>query len=579
MKKKIHRKAVSLSAISVLSIAIAMITAVTLCVAVFVSLYSNALMRDVRVNSEQIVGQTELAVNNFFDSMKSKLMLIRDVVENTENDDELKSRLSTLTYVQNDIYAVTIYGENGEILSSIGNAAELKKHIYKDLSFDKELFDSGDEIVFSEPHVQTLFKDSYPWVITTALRMRKNVLDGAYIAVDFKFSEIAAYIDNVGVGRQGYCFIEDKNGNIVYHPQQQLLFSGLKSEKTEYIKQLPDGLTSEENVVYSIKTLSGRQWRIVGLSFTGEIAAEGERKIALSILVSFVCCVIICLVVLAVYSKIVNRPVKELIDAMKHFEKDTDNFSFNEKDEKVSEIKILSDSFGHMSVRIKELMEKVRREETELRKTELKALQAQINPHFLYNTLDSIQWMCERGETDNASKMVGALAKLFRISISRGHELITIKDEINHVKNYLVIQSFRYREQFSYSFEVDEKLETFLCNKITLQPLVENAIYHGIDRLVDEGEIKITVKEAEDDQNDILMIVEDNGVGMSEEQCQKILCKERSDSSGIGVKNVNDRLKIYFGEKYGLTVKSELDVGTVMTARIPKIAKEEQNEN
>ena len=579
MKKKIHRKAVSLSAISVLSIAIAMITAVTLCVAVFVSLYSNALMRDVRVNSEQIVGQTELAVNNFFDSMKSKLMLIRDVVENTENDDELKSRLSTLTYVQNDIYAVTIYGENGEILSSIGNAAELKKHIYKDLSFDKELFDSGDEIVFSEPHVQTLFKDSYPWVITTALRMRKNVLDGAYIAVDFKFSEIAAYIDNVGVGRQGYCFIEDKNGNIVYHPQQQLLFSGLKSEKTEYIKQLPDGSTSEENVVYSIKTLSGRQWRIVGLSFTGEIAAEGERQIALSILVSFVCCVIICLVVLAVYSKIVNRPVKELIDAMKHFEKDTDNFSFNEKDEKVSEIKILSDSFGHMSVRIKELMEKVRREETELRKTELKALQAQINPHFLYNTLDSIQWMCERGETDNASKMVGALAKLFRISISRGHELITIKDEINHVKNYLVIQSFRYREQFSYSFEVDEKLETFLCNKITLQPLVENAIYHGIDRLVDEGEIKITVKEAEDDQNDILMIVEDNGVGMSEEQCRKILCKERSDSSGIGVKNVNDRLKIYFGEKYGLTVKSELDVGTVMTARIPKIAKEEQNEN
>lgn len=579
MKKKIHRKAVSLSAISVLSIAIAMITAVTLCVAVFVSLYSNALMRDVRVNSEQIVGQTELAVNNFFDSMKSKLMLIRDVVENTENDDELKSRLSTLTYVQNDIYAVTIYGENGEILSSVGNAAELKKHIYKDLSFDKELFYSGDEIVFSEPHVQTLFKDSYPWVITTALRMRKNVLDGAYIAVDFKFSEIAAYIDNVGVGRQGYCFIEDKNGNIVYHPQQQLLFSGLKSEKTEYIKQLPDGLTSEENVVYSIKTLSGRQWRIVGLSFTGEIAAEGERQIALSILVSFVCCVIICLVVLAVYSKIVNRPVKELIDAMKHFEKDTDNFSFNEKDEKVSEIKILSDSFGHMSVRIKELMEKVRREETELRKTELKALQAQINPHFLYNTLDSIQWMCERGETDNASKMVGALAKLFRISISRGHELITIKDEINHVKNYLVIQSFRYREQFSYSFEVDEKLETFLCNKITLQPLVENAIYHGIDRLVDEGEIKITVKEAEDDQNDILMIVEDNGVGMSEEQCRKILCKERSDSSGIGVKNVNDRLKIYFGEKYGLTVKSELDVGTVMTARIPKIAKEEQNEN
>ena len=122
-------------------------------------------------------------------------------------------------------------------------------------------------------------------------------------------------------------------------------------------------------------------------------------------------------------------------------------------------------------------------------------------------------------------------------------------------------------------------MEEYLCNKITLQPLVENAIYHGIDRMVDEGEIKVTVKQAADDENDILMTVSDNGVGMTEEQCGKILSKERSDSSGIGVKNVNDRLRIYFGEKYGLTIKSELDVGTEITARIPKIAKEDWNEN
>ena len=232
-----------------------------------------------------------------------------------------------------------------------------------------------------------------------------------------------------------------------------------------------------------------------------------------------------------------------------------------------------------MSVRIKRLMDKVRNEEIALRKTELMALQSQINPHFLYNTLDSIQWMCERGKTEDASKMVGALAKLFRISISRGHELITIRDEIKHVTNYLIIQSFRYKSQFTYSFDVDGKLEDYLCNKITLQPLVENAIYHGIDRLVDEGEIKITVKQAEDDENDILMIVADNGVGMTEEQCSKILSKERSDSSGIGVKNVNDRLRIYFGEKYGLTVKSELDCGTEITVRFPKITEEGLNEN
>ena len=244
----------------------------------------------------------------------------------------------------------------------------------------------------------------------------------------------------------------------------------------------------------------------------------------------------------------------------------------------VAELQVLSQSFAHMATQIRELMEQVRREETELRKTELKALQAQINPHFLYNTLDSIQWMCEQGKTEDASRMVGALARLFRISISRGRELIPLRDEIQHAKSYLVIQSYRYREQFRYRFEVEEGLENYLCNKITLQPLIENAIYHGMDRMVDEGEIVITVRQAPDCANDILLIVADNGVGMTDEQCAAILAKERSDSVGIGVKNVNDRLKIYFGDKYGISIKSELDVGTEVTVRIPGNAEERQNE-
>lgn len=575
---KNRRPSVRLSTITVIAITVAVIAAVSVCIAVFAPLYSSTLFRDAQVNSEQIIGQTELAVNNYFESIRNKLTLVRDVAEKAENAQELENGLSVLTFVQDDIYAVTVYGENGEIISSTGSGARLKKNIYKDLSFDKALFDEGAEFSVSEPHVQTLFEGEYPWVITAAVTARNPVISkAAYVAIDFRFSEIARYIDNVGVGRQGHCFIIDRNGGIVYHPQQQLLFLGL--EKTNFISTLPDGVRKEKNVIYTVKTTDSGAWRIVGVSFTDELAAEGKKQIAVSIFVSFISCVLISLGILLVYSKIVNKPVKSLIQAMKSFENDADNFSFSGGRESVGELQTLSDSFGHMSVRIKNLMEKVRREENELRKTELKALQAQINPHFLYNTLDSIQWMCERGETENASKMVGALARLFRISISRGHELITIKDEINHVRNYLIIQSFRYRSQFTYSFEVDEELEEYLCNKITLQPLVENAIYHGIDRMVDEGEIKVTVRRAADDENDILMTVSDNGVGMTEEQCGRILSKERSDSSGIGVKNVNDRLKIYFGEKYGLTVKSELDVGTEITARIPKITKEDWNEN
>lgn len=171
---------------------------------------------------------------------------------------------------------------------------------------------------------------------------------------------------------------------------------------------------------------------------------------------------------------------------MQEFEKDTNNFEFKSI-EGTAEITSLTESFEHMVVQIKELVEKVRQEEITLRKTELKALQAQINPHFLYNTLDAIAWLCEEERHKDAVEMVNSLAKLFRISISRGHELITIEKEMQHAKSYLKIQNFRYKNQFTYSFDVDEECLNYLCNKITLQPIIENAIYHGIDRMVDEG--------------------------------------------------------------------------------------------
>ena len=220
--------------------------------------------------------------------------------------------------------------------------------------------------------------------------------------------------------------------------------------------------------------------------------------------------------------------------------------------------------------RIQKLMEQVRQEEITLRKTELKALQAQINPHFLYNTLDAIAWLCEEGRNKDAEDMVTSLAKLFRISISKGHELITIEKEIQHAQSYLRIETFRYKNQFTYTFDVDENCLGYLCNKITLQPIIENAIYHGLNRMVDEGEITIRIRE---DGDDIILSVEDNGIGMTEEQCQEILRKEPGDRTGIGIKNVNDRIKIYFGEEYGLTITSELDEGTCVDIRMPKVEK------
>ena len=178
--------------------------------------------------------------------------------------------------------------------------------------------------------------------------------------------------------------------------------------------------------------------------------------------------------------------------------------------------------------------------------------------------------MCEQGKNKDAVVMVNALAQLFRISISKGHELIPIRSEVQHAKSYLQIQSVRYKDQFSYRFEVDESCLDYLCNKITLQPIIENAIYHGINGLVDEGEIIIRIESRGDD---ILATVEDNGVGMEPEQIEAIF--RRSDiKSGIGIKNVNDRLKIWFGDAYGITIESEPDCGTRVMVRMPKKQKE-----
>ena len=183
--------------------------------------------------------------------------------------------------------------------------------------------------------------------------------------------------------------------------------------------------------------------------------------------------IVLCLVMGAVFllgwafSELFSAPVRQLADDMHRFEKNAENFVF-EPMAGTTEITTLSNSFEHMVVKIQKLMEQVRQEEITLRKTELKALQAQINPHFLYNTLDAIAWMCEDGKNEDAEEMVTALARLFRISISKGHELIPIEKEVEHAKSYLKIENYRYKNKFTYSFEVEESCLSYLCNKITL---------------------------------------------------------------------------------------------------------------
>ena len=566
--------------LSVLIIAIVIFGVIfsTLASTLFFSVsYKNSMFTSAYVTSKQSVAQADETVSNYIFSIKSKLDNLCIETDKCTDAASLQKVISTASRLEDDIYCVSVYDMQGNVLSNGNDTDENIKDGLTDLSFDKSVYSNlKDGYAISQPHVNTLYKNKYPWVVTIAKKEYSNLFSQqVFVAIDFKFSSIAKYIDKVSIGQRGYCYIVNSKGQIIYHPQQQMLFSGLKEENTFEISELSDGIHRKKDNIYNISSLDSCNWKIVGVSFNDEITQAVKSQVVVGLIFALLFSAFMSSVIYFLLSRTVTRPVRRLVASMQKFEKQAETFEYKADMSNVAEFQTLSTSFEHMVLMIQSLVEKVHNEEIVLRKTELKALQAQINPHFLYNTLDSIQWMCEQDNSKDAVKMVGALAKLFRISISHGNEFIAISDELKHAESYLIIQSYRYKNQFTYSFDVDKSVLDCMCNKITIQPFIENAIYHGLDRMVDEGEIKIIVERR---GKDIAIIVKDNGLGMTEEQCKAVLQKGRSDSKGIGVKNVDDRLKIYFGEEYGITIDSELDVGTTVTIKIPKIEKGHENE-
>lgn len=566
--------------LSVLIIAIVIFGVIfsTLASTLFFSVsYKNSMFSSAYVTSKQSVAQADETVSNYIFSIKSKLDNLCIETDKCNDAASLQKVISTASRLEDDIYCVSVYDMQGNVLSNGNDTDENIKDGLTDLSFDKSVYSNlKDGYAISQPHVNTLYQNKYPWVVTIAKKEYSNLFSQqVFVAIDFKFSSIAKYIDKVSIGQRGYCYIVNSKGQIIYHPQQQMLFSGLKEENSFEISELSDGIHRKKDNIYNISSLDSCNWKIVGVSFNDEITQAVKSQVAVGLIFALLFSAFMSAVIYFLLSRTVTRPVRRLVASMQKFEKQAETFEYKADMSNVAEFQTLSTSFEHMVLMIQSLVEKVHNEEIVLRKTELKALQAQINPHFLYNTLDSIQWMCEQDNSKDAVKMVGALAKLFRISISHGNEFIAISDELKHAESYLIIQSYRYKNQFTYSFDVDKSVLDCMCNKITIQPFIENAIYHGLDRMVDEGEIKIIVERR---GKDIAIIVKDNGLGMTEEQCKAVLQKGRSDSKGIGVKNVDDRLKIYFGEEYGITIDSELDVGTTVTIKIPKIEKGHENE-
>lgn len=564
MRRKEGRRGLRITTILVTMVVGVVAVILCCCILLFLNRYRNAMVQNARTSSAQAVSQASNTVSNYLRDMSQSMELVKQSM--SESADSRDKLLSAFLNFRPDVVAVTSYSPSGVLLDCWSLGREPRENILQNLSFDLEKARASGGAYMTTPHVETIFEGYYPWVVTMTAPLEPGG-KAAWVSLDLSFSSISSYISNVSIGQRGYCFLMDKQGNIVYHPQQQLLYAGLKSEDTVALAQLEDDTYADDTVIYCITSVEGSDWRVVGVSYVDELV---NRNVSEMIRLSIILAVVVLAAALLtswLLSHLLGRPLRGLASAMESFEADADHFTYRPVGG-TREVRELSESFEHMVLRIQCLMSTVREEEVNLRKTELKALQAQINPHFLYNTLDSIAWMCEQGRNTDAVKMVHALARLFRISISRGHELIPIGKEIEHAESYLQIQKYRYKNQFTYEFDVDPACLNYYCNKITLQPIIENAINHGLDLLVEEGRIDVRVRE---EGEDIVFYVQDNGVGMSHEQLRSIMERSPTDRTGIGIKNVDDRLKIYFGKYYGLRITSEPDIGTCVEIRMPKI--------
>ena len=275
-------------------------------------------------------------------------------------------------------------------------------------------------------------------------------------------------------------------------------------------------------------------------------------------------------------SRKISKPIRKLDESVKTYE------AGGKPDIYIggsSEIRHLGYSVQRSYERIETLMEEIIRQQNERRKSELDALQSQINPHFLYNTLESITWMIEAQKNEEAVIMISELAKLLRVSLSRGKTIIPVKDELQHSRSYMNIQLMRYKERFQMEFQTDKEIEDYCIVKLVIQPILENAIYYGVGNMDEDDEGKITVR-GEKKEDDIYIIIEDNGMGMRKEVLENILKdnnKVPKHGSGVGVINVHSRIQLMFGEQYGLEIYSEPDEGTRVVIHIPAIPYTKEN--
>lgn len=591
MKKKFSPGAMFLGRFnSIQSVIFAMVSMLLLgAVAIVTVISMNYTRTSVFENSslytQTIIQQMNQNIDSYIDYMENISYLVssnedvQSYLFGEETDPEARGRIlnqfKTILDSRSDILNLGIIGENGRML--INNAQRLTNpdlDIHTQEWYTNALEGSASSYL-SSSHVQHIISGERPWVITLSRGIRnkssksENQKEGVFF-IDLNYSAISELCNQSMVGNQGYAFILDADGNIVYHPQQQQLYNELQTENISLIMgtdkdTVLSGKGSAEKL-YSISRSEKTGWTVVDCVRVEELLRKSNKAQSLYVLVAMGL-MIVALFFSRFISRSITQPIQQLCDSMARVQEGDFSVSDVVVDSQ-NEIGSLTKSFNVMTHRIQDLMEQNIREQEAKRKSELKALQSQINPHFLYNTLDSIIWMAEGKKNEEVVLMTASLARLLRQSISNEDEVVSIGQEVEYARGYLTIQKMRYKDKMEFQIDVDPSILHIPLIKLVLQPVIENAIYHGLKYKESKG--LLMVKGFRKNGNAVLQVI-DNGVGMDQETLDHIYEKHKVNyqSNGVGVYNVQKRLQLYYGSEYGITYESEKGVGTTATITIP----------
>lgn len=549
----------------------------------FIYKMSETVEKDTHVYAYEIVKQLGRNIESYIDHMQEVMWMISS--QDTSLINQLKEPLNQKAVRKsyfleemrnrgssNGVVSINIFGENGLVLTDSASNA-IKDYIdVKQMEWYTKAVEAQGKPVISASHTQNYLKNEGKWVFSlSAAIMEENKILGI-VLIDMSYKNLTDMCNDIQLGEKGYVYIVGQGQEMIYHPKQQLIYSGILQEDLARVMQQEEGSFTEvleDKRLVTVHSLEQVGWRVVGVSYIGELLVSKQEIIIPLIILTLLALVVAFLISKRIASQ-TAKPIRELTEHMQEIELGKLGVEIDTQSD-TEEIQCLTASFKEMVYKIEGLIEQVEDNQKKLRKSELKVLQSQINPHFLYNSLDTIIWLGERGECEKVVQMTAALARYFRLSLSKGKEVITIYEEVEHVKHYLQIQKIRYANKLTYTIEVSPDIFDEMIVKIVLQPLVENALYHGIKDLEEGGYIRVLgFREG----NNIILEVYDNGKGMSHEQIKNILKAPSSTSitkGGVAIKNVHERIQVYFGQDYGLSYESEYGKWTKVRITIPAI--------